>query len=228
MVSYGLPVVFLIMFLKEAGIPVPVPSDVIMLGAAARAATGQWNLPAVIAVFLVAMVAGGTIQYALARGPGRRVVYRIGRYVGLTSDRLERVASPLKKGGITAVAVGMTTPGVRAATIAASGIAGLPFRTVLPALIIGDSVFFLLHVAIGYAGGAGLSALVHGRDVSFGVVLLAALATVAVLGLVGWVVLRRRASNAGAGTVSAADVAGTWEEAACPICLLLGARRPEF
>jgi membrane protein DedA with SNARE-associated domain len=225
MLSYGLPAVFLVMLLKEAGMPIPVPGDVIMLGAAARASTGEWNLVAVIAVFEIAMVAGGTMQYALARGPGRRVVYRVGRYVGLTPERLERIAGPLKKGGVVAVAVGMATPGIRAATIAASGVADLRFRTVFPALVIGDSIFFLLHVAIGYAGGVGLSALLHGRHASFNTLLLAVLCLLLVLGLAGWILPRRRASTAGSGAPSAAAVAGAWEDAACPVCLLLGAMR---
>ncbi len=35
--AYGLLAVFAIMLLKEIGVPVPIPSDLIMLGAAARA-----------------------------------------------------------------------------------------------------------------------------------------------------------------------------------------------
>ncbi len=32
MLAYGLPVIIVVMLLKEAGIPIPVPGDVIMLG----------------------------------------------------------------------------------------------------------------------------------------------------------------------------------------------------
>lgn len=225
--SLGLPGVFLVMLLKEAGIPVPIPGDVIMLGAAARAATGQWNLAAVIAVFEVAMIAGGSVQYFLARGPGRRFVYRLGRYIGLTASRLERAAAALEKGGLVTIAVGMATPGLRAVTLAASGVGGLPFRTVFPALVVGDSVFFLLHVAIGYAGGAGVAAVVRGRSVSSSTVLVLVLGALLLLGIAGWVVLRRRARPAGTGMPVIAEVAGNWVDAACPVCLVLGAVRGE-
>lgn len=225
--SLGLPIVFLVMLLKEAGIPIPVPGDVIMLGAAARAASGQWNLAAVIAVFEVAMIAGGTAQYLLARGPGRRLVYELGCRLGLTSDRLDRVALGLKRGGFTAVAIGMTTPGVRAATLAASGLAGLPFRTVVPALIAGDSVFFLLHLAIGYAGGTGIAALARSSHVSSGAMLVVVLTAVLLLGLAGWLFLRRQGERRSIGVPPAGAVAGTWREAACPVCLMLGAARAE-
>ncbi len=145
--------------------------------------------------------------------------------MGLTPARLERAAGTLQKGGGVAVAVGMATPGVRAATIAASGVANLPFRIVFPALVVSDSVFFLLHVAIGYAGGQGLTALLHGRGLSFVPVLLVVLAVLLVLGVAGWLVLPRRAGQAGRVMPSVAEVAGAWEEASCPLCLVLGAMR---
>jgi membrane protein DedA with SNARE-associated domain len=225
MLTYGLPAVFIVMLLKEAGIPIPIPGDLIMLGAAARAASGQWNLPAVIVTFVTAMVAGGIIQYLLARGPGRRLIYRVGRYVGLTSSRLERMAGTLRRGGGAAVAVALITPGVRSATIAASGLANLRFGVFFSALVVGDTVFFLLHLAIGYAGGQGLMALIHGRHLAFGGVLLVVLGVLLVLGLGGWQALRRRAGRHGRAPLSAAEAAGAWVAAACPMCLVLNAVR---
>jgi membrane protein DedA with SNARE-associated domain len=219
----GLATVFALMLLKEAGVPIPVPSDVIMLGAAARAATGEWSLPAVIITVEVAMLIGGTTQYLLVRGPGRRLVYRLGRYLGLTPQRLERAATAAQRGGVAAVAVGMATPGVRAATIAASGLANLRAGIFLPALVIGDSVFFLLHVAIGYAGGRGLGAVGKGTNLHSGPILIGILVAVAVAGLIGWTLLRRRARRAGQEGAAPTGIAGAWVEAACPVCLALGA-----
>ncbi len=72
--AYGLLAIFGIMLLKEIGIPVPIPSDLIMLGAAARAAQGRFSLLAVFLAILAPMVVGGLVQYAIARGPGRRFV----------------------------------------------------------------------------------------------------------------------------------------------------------
>jgi len=39
---YGLIAIFAVMLLKEIGIPVPVPSDLIMLAAASQAAAGKY------------------------------------------------------------------------------------------------------------------------------------------------------------------------------------------
>src|SRR4051794_38106963 len=157
--TYGLPAIFVVMLLKESGIPIPIPGDLIMLGAAARAAAGQFDLVAMILTFEVAMLLGGIVQYLLARGPGRGFVYRFGRYVGLTRPRLDRAVGALQRGGVAGVSVAVMTPGVRAASVAAAGLANLPFATFIPGLLVGNTVFFLLHLLIGYAGGQGLSSL---------------------------------------------------------------------
>jgi membrane protein DedA with SNARE-associated domain len=77
--TYGLLAVFLIMLLKEIGVPVPIPADIIILGGAARAAQGKESGIAVFLVILIPMVIGGFVQYAVVRGPGRQFIYRVGR-----------------------------------------------------------------------------------------------------------------------------------------------------
>lgn len=41
--AYGLIAIFSIMLLKELGVPIPIPGDLIMLAAAARAAQGRFS-----------------------------------------------------------------------------------------------------------------------------------------------------------------------------------------
>jgi membrane protein DedA with SNARE-associated domain len=67
--AYGLIAVFGIMLLKEIGIPVPIPSDLIMLGAAARAAQGRSPFIAVFFAILIPTVVG---RKRCARADSRR------------------------------------------------------------------------------------------------------------------------------------------------------------
>lgn len=218
---YSLPIVFVVMLLKEAGVPLPIPSDIVMLGVAARAATGQESVLAVIITLEAAMLLGGTAQYLLARGPGQGLLRRFGPYIGLTLPRLERATYTLRKGGHLTVALGMTTPGLRAVTIAAAGLANLAFVPFFVGLVAGDTLFILAHVLIGYAGGAGLKALAQSQHFATGPVLLLAVVALLVVGLVGWMLLRRRAAPQARPAVAATIQA--WEEASCPLCLTLGA-----
>ncbi len=97
--AYGLIAIFAVMLLKETGIPVPIPGDLIMLGAASQAATGKFALWQAFGVILVAMVAGGWVQYWLVGRLGRSFLYRFGRYIGLNQDRLDRAADAVRRGG---------------------------------------------------------------------------------------------------------------------------------
>src|SRR5437764_15407104 len=93
--TYGLLAIFVVMLLKEIGIPVPVPSDLIMITAGIQAATGAYSLPGLILVTEIAVFVGCTIQFLLVRGAGRGLVYRFGRYVGLTEARLDDACARL-------------------------------------------------------------------------------------------------------------------------------------
>jgi len=69
----------------------------------ARAAQGKLVLWQAFIALLLALVVGGFVQFWLARGPGRGLLYRFGRYIGLTSARLDAAAARVKKGGIISI-----------------------------------------------------------------------------------------------------------------------------
>lgn len=214
--TYGLAAIFGIMLLKELGVPVPIPGDLIMLGAAARAAQGKFSFVAVFFAILIPMVVGGTIQYWVAKGPGRAFIYRIGKLIGLTKERLDRAMETVRKGGMAAVALGLNTPGVRIATVPASGLAELAPSVFIPGLLIGSATFLGWHFAIGYAGGAAL-AILNTSPIVLVVILVAVIA----LGMVGWVVVRRRRAK---GAADRSEIPGTfasWADASCPACIAI-------
>ena len=93
LVQYGLAAVFIVLLVKSIGLPIPIPADVIILATAVRAAQGKLILWQAFLAILVALVLGGIIQFVLVRGPGRSLLYRFGRYIGLTSARLDAAAS---------------------------------------------------------------------------------------------------------------------------------------
>jgi membrane protein DedA with SNARE-associated domain len=69
----------------EAGVPVPVPADLVMLAVGVRVSAG--DLPMVVAVlaFEAVAVLGTSALFLLARGPGHAVVRRLGPRVGLST-----------------------------------------------------------------------------------------------------------------------------------------------
>jgi membrane protein DedA with SNARE-associated domain len=216
LVQYGLAAIFLILLIKTIGIPIPIPADLIILTAAARAAQGKLNVWQAFIAILVALVVGGLIQFMLARGPGRGVLYRFGRYIGLTSPRLDAASARVKKGGALSISIAILVPGVRGAAIAASGLADMPLRTFLPGLVVGSLLFLGLHFFLGFLGGSLFSMIEHVLPLSWAVLLVLVL-LVSIFAV--WVVVRRRQMK------EQADVEGTslelWHEGICPLCLAL-------
>jgi membrane protein DedA with SNARE-associated domain len=79
LIRYGLLAVFLLLLLKTSGVPVPVPSDLIILTVAARVAQGKLAGWQTFLAILFALVLGGLVQFAVARGLGRGLLDRFGR-----------------------------------------------------------------------------------------------------------------------------------------------------
>ena len=217
--AYGLAAIFAVMLLKELGVPIPIPGDVVMLAAAAQAAAGRLALWQGFAALVLAMVLGAWGQYHLAGGVGRPFLARYGRYVGLTPDRLDRAVGAVRRGGALGLAVAIATPGVRAAMVPACGLARLPYRVFFPGVVAGSVVFVGLHFAIGYTGGSLLGVFTRLRGLPLAALIVALLA----LGLAGWLALRLRARRReGAGTAAVVGLRD-WADACCPACLALGA-----
>jgi membrane protein DedA with SNARE-associated domain len=74
--------------LEDFGIP--VPGETILIAAAVYAGAGRLNIVAVGLVAVLAAVAGDNIGYAVGFFGGRALVLRFGKYVGLTSQRLDK------------------------------------------------------------------------------------------------------------------------------------------
>src|ERR687883_1103 len=87
--AYGLAAVCLVMLVKAAGVPLPIPGDLILLATAARVAEGKLALGPAFAALLVAVMLGGCLQFLAARGPGRRLVYGVARMTGLGAESLD-------------------------------------------------------------------------------------------------------------------------------------------
>jgi membrane-associated protein len=229
-----------LLLIKEAGVPVPVPGDLLVLGAgiaaagAGIAAGGGAALPAplLLAAILAAGFVGGSVQFALIRGAFRDPLLRLLTRFGVPRDRLDGLAGWLRQRGAVGVAVARATPGVRVGATAASGLAALPFGAFLPGLVAGNTLFVGGHFVLGYLAGPPALALIAGTG---GIALaVGALVALAVIAAAVWRVLRRRraaSSEASSGPGSAATDGrplprdlpslATWTEAACPACLAI-------
>jgi membrane protein DedA with SNARE-associated domain len=207
----GVPVALALLLPMEAGIPIPVSADLVMLLVGERAADGSVPLWVAVLALEIIAIAGSAALFIVARGPGHALLERLGPRLGLTPERLGRASALIDRRGATALAFGRATPGLRTVTVIAAGTSGLRLRRVLPALAIGASVFLQLHLVLGYFLGPEARDVLDRAKAPAIAVFVALLVAAALY----WYVRRGRQGGAHAFT-----------EAACPLCLVLAAVAP--
>ena len=96
----------------------------------------------------------------------------------------------------------------------------MAYRVFAPAMILGSSLFYGWHIALGFIIGPSAATLLNHLNLP----LLPIFLGLALLGLVIWLVLRRRRKAATAMPAeSTLERLHAWSEAACPACLAVAA-----
>jgi membrane-associated protein len=204
--TLGLPFALLAMLAMDAGVPLPVPTDLLLLLIGERAAAGVFPVWAAALGLELVAVGGSTLLFLVASGPASLFIGRVGPRIGLTPSRVESGARLVKRGGRGSLVVGRATPGLRAATVLAAVSARLSPAYALPPLILGSSIFLQAHLVLGYFLGPAARDLLQRVGVP---VILAALLLMALGVAIWWL---RRGGRAGA---------RAWTEASCPVCLTI-------
>lgn len=208
-----------LLLVKEAGVPIPVPGDLVVIGAGVALAGNPPLALATLLLILVVGYVGGSVQFMLARRVLRRPLLAALARVGVGEARVEALAARLRRSGARGVAVARMTPGVRIGAIVAAGLAAIPFAAFLGGLVAGNGVFVAGHFALGYVLGASATELLASAG-GFGMVVVLGV-VLAVSGAVGWALLRRSRRGAAGNEASPAD----WADAACPACLAIAVAR---
>lgn len=141
--SHPYVALFALVLLEEAGLPLPVSGDLLLIYAGYLVAQGDAQLPAVLGVVLVGAGVGALLPYSLARAGGLRAVRRFGRLIHLSEDRLPQVERWLERYRGRAIVFGRQVPGGRVPTSIVAGTFGVP------------PSFFLTYSAIGSLLWAG-------------------------------------------------------------------------
>jgi membrane protein DedA with SNARE-associated domain len=203
-----------LILVKEAGVPIPVPGDLVVIGAGVAAGRGDVDPGVALVGIFVASIAGGIVQYGLLRSVARPALLSLLGRLG-SAERVDRQTERLRRGGARSVAVARSTPGVRIVAIAASALAGIPAAAFVAGLAIGNALFIGAHFALGYVVGEPVVATVGGALGPLAIVAVA----LALVGAVGWYVLGRIRGRRPAPML---ETVAAWTDACCPACLALG------
>lgn len=146
---------FGIVFVEEAGVPLPVPGDLFIAAAGFLAWHGRASGPAIVAVVTVATVLGAAILFSLAQRGGRPLLRKYARRFGYTEEREVRVERWLARRGAPAVVIGRLVPGLRIVMTVVAGALGMRRATFVAGTVVAGVIWGTIYFWIGWAVAAG-------------------------------------------------------------------------
>jgi membrane protein DedA with SNARE-associated domain len=186
--GHELPGLFLFLLVEEAGVPLLIPGDTLIIVAGARDRSLGGAL-VVIGVAALAATLGSSILYELMRRGGRPLLDRYGPYVHLQPRRVVQLERQFRRHGAVAIVVGRLVPGFRTPTTVMAGIFGVPYRTFAPsttvAAVIWAAAYFYLGAALERGWRRFAAVLLANERLIVGI-----LVGLALLCVLGWLAAR--------------------------------------
>jgi membrane protein DedA with SNARE-associated domain len=173
---------FVLILIEEAGCPLPLPGESLIIYAGSRIMRGQMSVWRVYASVVPASAIGCTILYFLARTGGRALVRKIGHRIHFDERQLDKMAARVSRIGPVAVLIGRLTPGIRVPTDVAAGIFRIPFKFYLPFALLATCIRLAFFLYIGASAQQLREAIVLTRDAKW----LTTLAMLLTMAAVAW------------------------------------------
>jgi membrane protein DedA with SNARE-associated domain len=144
---------FVIIAMEEAGVPIPVPGDLVIAYYGWRAAGDPFEIARTILTCAAASMVGTQLPYWLARRFGARVVDKVAFWLDLDKTKIATLLTWIERHGFWAVLAARVIPGFRAAVSVVAGTAHVPAPAFAGAVFISGAIYWTLWVLIGAALG---------------------------------------------------------------------------
>ncbi len=158
---HGFIAILVAVLIEEIGIPMPIPTDILIVLAGIESAG---HVPRLVFWFFAlscASATGASGLYLITRWGGRPLVERFGRYVHLGPEQLARGERLLQRRGWFGIASGRAIPGLRYATVIVCGILKVPYLRFLTAHIVGSSLYIATFLGLGATFGPAIMSNIH-------------------------------------------------------------------
>lgn len=144
---YLAPIFLLI--IEEAGIPLPVPGDIVIMYTGYQVAKGTVPYPLAFFMILVAILLGSSILYYLSARYGEAIILMFGKYIDLDKKKLDVVQKQFKRFGPLVIILGRHIPGFRIPITIFSGMSGVSYRTFISSTFISVVFWIGINISIG-------------------------------------------------------------------------------
>jgi len=154
LIQHGYVVIFVIMAIEEAGIPLPIPGDGLLLLAGYLVSLGALSLAGSFFFALGGALVGASVLYWVARRGGRSLVLRFGRYLRLDEGHLDRLNGLFNRLRPFGPGVARLIPGLRIYASALAGLAIVPYPLFLLNVAWAGSLWALAFIIAGNVVGS--------------------------------------------------------------------------
>lgn len=147
--TYGELFIFVVVLVEEAGLPLPLPSDLMLLICGSLVANGRLNLGLTLASVVVATVLGTAALYTLARWGGRSLVQRYGHWIRLDDARLQRAEARLQHRPLWRLTLFRLIPGLRVYSTITAGVLAVPRVDATLAFALSGTIWAAAWIGLG-------------------------------------------------------------------------------
>jgi membrane protein DedA with SNARE-associated domain len=119
---------FGIVAIEEAGVPLPAPSDLVIMFYGDRARGDFGSLALVVLVCAAASTFGTLIPYAITRRFGDAAAHKLAKIIDVDPKQVDEWETRIARHGFTAIFLGRLIPGLRVAMSLIGGTAKVPLH----------------------------------------------------------------------------------------------------
>lgn len=182
---------FAIIAVEEAGVPLPAPGDLVIAYYGWRAGGDPVAIAQVVATCAAASATGTLAPYGLARRFGERVAKRVAGWLDVDVRRVDELEARVTRYGMRGVIVTRLIPGLRVAVSLVAGTARLPLREFTPGIFIAAAIYWTGWALLGAVVGPHVRDVVRPAYIRYIVIAIPAVFIVLFLARLVWA--RRRA-----------------------------------
>ena len=139
----------LLLFIEEAGVPLPIPGDIVIAFIGYRITRGAISYGLAFGLILAAVLAGSTILYFLAKLWGQLIVVKLGKYFHLSEKSLKLVEDEFRKYGVWVIIFGRNIPIFRVPITFFAGMSGVKYSTFIGSTFISVIFWVAFYLYLG-------------------------------------------------------------------------------
>lgn len=157
---FGLAAAFVLLYLEESGVPMPMPGDVFVMYAGHHSAQSLLTLLAAWLGLIAIVVLGASNLYFISRRWGRSIVeHRLANLLHLTPTRVDQAERWFDRWGVWTLVLGRHIPGLRVPLTVAAGIFRVRYPVFVASVAISTAVWAGFFLTLGAVFGGRISHL---------------------------------------------------------------------